>query len=715
MFSDSQQFRFVGLLATLLALVTGCEGPGGDGPAVPSDGSGGGSNPLPLEYKISSCSPPPGEIALMTPPFNQAAARCPGFNELRNAYFGDMHVHTSWSFDAWIFGNDRNDPQAAIDYARGAKIRLNDGPDGPRYSQLSTPLDFVAVTDHAEYLGETELCTNPEVDPDVYNGPECQNMRGERNVPSLNAFTIWGLRLTAPAFGRHTFCNTEDCLGVARSQWEELARVNEANYDACQFTTFNAYEYSAADNNSRMHRNIIYANATIPALPVTYFEEPTPEGLARRLLETCRTGDGCQQVVIPHNSNLSHGRLLFVDPLRFVDPAYVQSLAQIATLNRLLEITQAKGTMECRLGLGSTDEECAFEDFDTSKPLCCDSANGVTQNCVDAAANPECKRACPGDRQELLPQEDQRAGCTATHDYFRGALRKGIKAQESLGFNPLKLGAIGSTDNHQAMSGGVDESGGPASDMWQGSQANDNSASTLLRTGNRDQGATGIAGVWAEQNTRESIFAALHRRETFATSGPRIKLRFFAGDYPADLCRQPPKAMLSKAYASGVPMGQDLPAAFKQGDSPDFLVVAQADAHPLQQVQVVKVWADASGEQQERIFHLANFDAGTTVAADCAVNHAKPEARRFSICELWNDPEYSPAENASYYARVIEQPSCRWTGHLCAKMEKSGVVNCATDAAHACCAGHAGSVPRTLQERAWSSPIWTDASCAAGG
>ena len=453
---------------------------------------------------------------------------------------------------------------------------------------------------------------------------------------------------------------------------------------------------------------------TLQDLTVTF--QLDPEGLFAKLNAGCSSAAGCEYLSIPHNPNLSHGRLLWADPQQFSDPAYVAGLRKIAQANPVLEMMQIKGNSECKLGIGTTDEECEFEQL-RDKPLCCDPANGITNYCVTQqktvpfAQEPNCVSVCPGDRPDMTQKSpDNSTGCVASHDFIRGAMIKGMVAQQKLGFNPLRFGLIASTDNHNSAPGDVEEAGDPGSPLgWQGAHGGqdddpDERLGVLTNIG-RITNPGGLAGVWAEQNTRESIYSALKRGEVFATSGTRMRVRFFAGDYPAGICSQPNELMKQTAYDKGVPMGSDIQPP-PSNKSPRFVVQALADEHPLQRTQIVKLWVDSQGNGHERVFDINTYAHPAYVDGACTITYKAPPEQRMSICEEWRDPDWNPGQTASYYPRVFEDASCRWTGYLCAALKKSGQVDCNATPDHACCESSTDSVKKVIQERAWASPVW---------
>jgi hypothetical protein len=294
------------------------------------------------------------------------------------------------------------------------------------------------------------------------------------------------------------------------------------------------------------------------------------------------------------------------------------------------------------------------------------------------------------------------SGCLSRWSYVRYGLIEGLREQDTLGVNSLKVGIVAASDNHTGVGGAVDE------DQFSGSTGLDRTPRGRLRDPVEIPGGVakgdsvrynpgGIAGVWAEENTRESIFAAMKRRETFGTSGPRIKPRFFGGwDYEASLCDQPD--LLERAYADGVPMGGDLKPAPAQGTSPRFLVTAEMDsannATPLQKLQVIKGWIDSEGNMEQRVFDVAgdHNPTGSVDVESCQISgdgHA-------NLCTVWRDPDFNAAQSAVYYARIVENPSCRWSTHDCNTIPEA-------DRPNACLRE---DIPETIQERAWTSPIW---------
>ena len=386
-------------------------------------------------------------------------------------------------------------------------------------------------------------------------------------------------------------------------------------------------------------------------------------------------------LAIPHNPNESNGNMFRAEypGAATPDEERDQAALRVAT-EPLVEIYQHKGDSECINGLpsvpGAPDELCSAEK-------------------QQAAPFEDCGRDGTG------WGANGGLGCTSWRDYVRGALETGLSEGERLGTNPFKLGFIGSTDTHNGTPGRTEEATyrghlGLADQSPEAALAGDSVAAKPLLAN-----PGGLAGVWAEENSRDALFDALRRRETFATSGPRIVVRLFAGwDFPADLCAAPD--MVKRGYAEGVPMGADLPSAPNASAAPAIVVSALRDAGTaerpgtlLQRAQIIKLWLGPDGEPHEAVIDVAgDADNGATVdTATCTP--AGPG--KDSLCAVWRDPDFDPAAPALYYARVVENPTCRWSTHLCNTLsnDKRAALGC-----------DSLGVPRTIQERAWTSPVW---------
>ncbi len=568
----------------------------------------------------------------------------------RRAWFGDLHVHTINSFDAYSFGV-RATPDDAYRYARGEAIEHALG-----YSvQLrGGPLDFYAVTDHAVYLGAMRALDDP-------GHPLHAHPLAEALIANSDPLDP---RLTHPSFPASVMSSLRvpgfDASDVTASAWRRTIDAAERHNEPGTFTTFIAYEYTSSPERKTLHRNVIFADGQVSRFPFSVVDSANPENLWR-WMDDLRAA-GIEALAIPHNSNLSSGLAFERTDWagRLIDAEYA---ARRVRNEPLVEVTQVKGTSETHPALSPEDAWAGFEIFGPGRP-------------------------------ETVPGS-----------YVREALRSGLALEATGGVNPYRLGLIGSSDGHNASSP-VDEDryfgkvgihdGDPAK---RGSVPRDAEEGELVGPGFLRWSAAGLAAVWAEENTRPSIYAAFRRKEAFATSGPRIQVRFFAGYGYGEALADAPDAV-ERAYAGGVPMGGELKVA--ADGTPEFLVWAARDPDEagLQRVQVVKGWI-ADGVTHERVFDAACSDGlvpdpetqlcpdnGAAVdLADCTPLGAPGAAE---LRALWRDPTFSPDQAAFYYLRILQNPTCRWS---------------TWDALRAGVAPAAG-VPATIQERAWSSPIW---------
>lgn len=593
---------------------------------------------------------------------------CRDHDPLRRVFFGDTHVHTAWSFDAWGQGT-RNTPSDAYRFARGERVGLqpHDALGRPtRFAQLRRPLDFAMISDHAERLGETRMCSTPGLPG--YDGYTCWLAR---RFPALGYGLINSLFAAVPP-RRFAFCGEDGarCRAQARAPWLDIQRAAEEAYDrsaACSFTSFVGYEWTAMPYGYNLHRNVVFRNDRVPERPASAIDHPTPEALWTALDEGClEAGEGCDALAIPHNSNVSNG-WMFRPETSEGTPFDAAHARRRARLEPLVEITQHKGTSECRGG-NARDELCGFETLDYATMM-------------GMAGRPP-------------------AHPTADYGYARDGLLEGLRQQQRLGANPFHFGLIGATDGHTGLPGLVDEEDFPG-----------HAAGTVNArleappmVDRIDFNPGGLAGVWAEENSRDALFEAMRRREVFGTSGPRIRLRFFGGyGYGPGLCEDADFA--ARGYAGGVAMGGVLPPR-PDAAAPRFALRALADpgtegrpGTALQRTQIVKLSLEG-GEGVERVYELGGDpDNGADVDPDSCEPRG-PGARE--LCSVWRDPDFDPEAPALYYARVVENPSCRWSTFVCrrARVDCAGAV----PAGYAACCDPA--LPRTIQERAWSSPIW---------
>lgn len=589
----------------------------------------------------------------------QAAAGGVSVNPLKNAYFGDTHIHTELSFDAFLFGTRRT-PNDAYLFAKGAGIEHASGFE----MKMQKPLDFLAVSDHAFYLGMMREMAS--LDSPYANEAMAAAVRG--------ATTPEGSQAGFAAVLGHLSSQTGETkdpindLSVARSAWQEIIEAAERHNDPGNFTTFVAYEYtSSGPAFENLHRNVIFRGSEVPEQPYSRFDSINPEGLWAWMDE--QRALGRESIAIPHNSNGSNGWMF---PLNNwagepIDAEYAQTRMRNEPL---VENTQVKGTSDTHPMLSPNDEWADFEIM----PL---------RIATDVQSQPN-------------------------GSYVREAYLNGLLIESKVGANPYKFGVIGASDTHNAAGSFEEDNYWSKTGVLDFEPYRRGSVPTPTSTPESPEyldpaskywGASGLAGVWAESNTREAIFDAMRRKETFSTSGSHIKLRFFAG-YDFDQSLLNAQDNIAQAYANGVPMGSDLAV---QGErKPSFYVWASRDpdTQPLQRLQMVKGWVE-DGKTQERVMDIACSDGQTVDAqtarcgdngarvnvADCTVTPNKGDSE---LSAVWQDPDYDPAQKAFYYVRVLENPSCRWSTY---------------DAIAA------GVAPRpdmqsTIQDRAWSSPIW---------
>lgn len=687
--------RSVSRVSLGVCLAVACFGCGGNGSPAATGGTGGGGFG--------------GEDAF---------GRCADFDELRQVYWGDTHIHTDLSFDANMQGT-RTTQDDAYAFARGQAIVVQpydaDG-EATRMAQLDRPLDFVMLSDHAEFLGTLAICNDPEATG--YEEPECVEYREalefDATEAQVNAIFVRINGLTAREQDDVVYpmlCGPDGglCVEAGTNVWTAIVDRAEAAYDrseACSFTAFPGYEWSGGPRGRNLHRNVMFKNGDVTDYPYSYLEEPHPEGLWARLTSECLDADDdCDVLTIPHNSNLSQG-IYFEDRMADGEPfteAYVQTRN---ALEPVIEIYQHKGASECLPGASTADELCGFE---------------IAPFLNIATAD-----------QEIITPPDPRG-------YLRHAYGEGMRHEASLGTNPFQYGITAATDTHISASGFVSE------DEFEGhggaGQPNRFLPPPRGFPDNEYFSPGGLTAVWAEENAREAIFSAFRRKETFGTSGPRIEVRMFGGwEYPPGLCDA--EDLAARGYAGGVPMGGTLEPRVG-GGSPRFVLSAKQDPSgvPLQRIQVVKGWLDGDTYEVQVYDVAGNPDNGATVELDTCEPMG---AGASDLCAVWEDPSFDPTERAYYYARVLENPSCRWSTYQCANAS----YDCADwsfDACQAlkddeqrsnytcdCCDPAAGLNPTfcegvdcsdpgalpadeercchqvepVIQERAWTSPIW---------
>jgi hypothetical protein len=593
---------------------------------------------------------------------------CAHHDPQRQPFFGDLHVHTAFSFDGFGQGT-RGTPRDAYAFARGASIGIqpyDENGQPRRRVQLRRPLDFTLVSDHAELLGETRICATP-------------------GAPGHDSFVCW-LNRSFPLLGyalvnseyssrtphRFRLCGAggERCREQEALAWRAIQDAAEEAYDrsaACRFTSFVGYEWSGMPDGNNLHRNVVFRNAVVPSRPANYIEQNTVEALWTRLEQDClAAGNGCDVLAIPHNSNVSGG-LMFRDMRSDGEALTQRDALRRVTHERLLEVTQHKGDSECRTG--GSDELCSYEKLPYAR--------------MDQMAS------------ERMWSEP------APLSYAREALAEGLVIQQRLGVNPFAFGLVAATDTHLATPGLVDE------DRFVGHAAGTVSARLAIPPlpDRLDFNPGGLTVLWAEQNSRDALFEAMRRREAYGTSGPRLQVRFFGGyGYGPELCNAADFA--AQGYAGGVPMGGDLPPPSAGG--PVFAVSALKDpgtldlaGTKLQRIQIVKIWLEG-GAPREAVFDVAGAPKNGAAVDPLTCNPTGPGFDQ--LCTVWRDPAFDAKSPAVYYARVVENPSCRWNAWACLAAQ----VDCADpasvpDGLEPCCDA---AVPKTIQERAWTSPIF---------
>ena len=589
--------------------------------------------------------------AAATAPAESAA---PQPNPERNAYFGETHVHTSWSLDAFAIGNVQTTPADAYKYFRGETIKHPLGYD----IKIDTPLDWAGVTDHSEYAGVVQLANEPG--SAVTKIPAAQPLvLKAKTVEEMTRVALYAINVLVAGPPVKALMSPEIAGGV----WKRNVEIAEKANEPRKFTTFCSYEWTSMPNNMNLHRNIFFKDcAKVPPQPFSALDSVHPVDLWNWMDAQRKSGN--ELLAISHNANLSDGRMFptEVDSKgRPIDAAYAASRM---TNEPLIEIKQLKGTSETHPLLSPTDE---FANFELMSVL---------------LGNP------PGRVPHIVGS------------YARQALKDGLAMQDTKGYNPFKFGFGAASDSHNT---GVPY----RQDNFFGGHSFSDGTIEKRMAGEivggffdaRTEGTGGLTGVWAEENTRASIFESMQRKETFAVSGPHIKVRLFGGwEYTADTLKD--KDWIKTGYARGVPMGGDLPPA--KAKAPTFMAWAVKDptSGSLDRIQIVKGWTK-NGQSFEKIFDVAwagerkpNKGTGVVPPIGSTVDVENATyTNTIGAVELktvWTDPEFDPSLHAFYYARVLEIPTPRWTTIQAKKM---GIAP-------------PDVVPATLQERAWTSPIW---------
>ena len=591
------------------------------------------------------------------------------FDYPKEVFWGDTHLHTRNSADAYSLGNQNLTPNDAYRFAGGEKVIAHNGME----VQLNRPLDFLVVSDHSEYLGGYyRFFVDDPLVTQTATGEQWKGFIDSGNLQALfNAF-VNSLNQASDEPNRASSGHTDKAipfpLRTRELIWEDVAKTADFNNDPGTFTAFTGYEWTIAVAGNNLHRVIVYRDSAEIAsqLPPFSGQDSNDPRELWKALARFEEKTGGQVLAIPHNGNLSNGMMF---PSKSIDGKPInKSYAKLrARWEPIAEISQVKGDGESHPTLSPDDEFADFENWDWDNI-------GRSQNKEDWMLK---------------------------HEYARSALKLGLKYEKKLGVNPFKIGLIASSDGHNSLTT-VQE------DNFFGKFPESNPSETRmdsLMAGRLWEGkynvASGYAAVWARENTREAIFDAMKRREVYATTGSRITVRFFGGwNFDEDLAERP--HFIAEAYRKGVPMGGDLLPG-PNNSKPRFVVSAAKDAvgANLDRVQVIKGWLDKKGNLNEKVYDVAwSGDrqkdqttgkvppVGNTVDLDTATY--KNTIGTAVLSTVWTDEDFDPDQKAFYYARVLEIPVPRWTTY---------------DAVYFDIPLPEG-VPATIQDRAYTSPIW---------
>jgi Protein of unknown function (DUF3604) len=576
-------------------------------------------------------------------------------------FFGDTHLHTTYSADAGLIGNTLG-PDEAYRFAKGETVTSSTG----LPARLSRPLDFLVVADHAENLGVAPLLSAR--DPRLLETEYGRSLQAAVDAGDLPG--AWEIFSLTKASGEDPLA---DVPGVYDSVWQEITAAAERHNQPGAFTAFIGFEWTSAFDRSNLHRNVIYRGGKETAdtrLPFSAYDSVDPEDLWAWMADyEADTGD--RLLAIPHNGNLSNGLMFDTVKLDSDAPLDADYAARRARWEPLYEVTQMKGDGEAHPMLSPDDPFADFETWDKGQ----------------LGPNPK--------TPEMIPNE-----------YAREALKRGLAYRTELGVNPFKFGMIGSTDSHTSLSSAEENNMfgkvvalEPTADPIRfeevvGGIGGDKSVAQYAW----ETSASGLAGVWARENTREAVWDAMMRKEVFATTGTRIRVRVFAG-YDFQESDLPRSDFAAHGYLNGVPMGGDLVSG--DGRAPQMLIRAlrDPDGANLDRMQVVKGWLNADGTTTERIYDVA-CGGREVVDASCSTevgNTINVEEATYTndigqpiLAAFWEDPDFDPAKLAFYYVRVLEIPTPRWTTYD----RKFFGVDLPEGA------------PVSIQERAYTSPIW---------
>jgi hypothetical protein len=578
-----------------------------------------------------------------------------------HVYWGDLHLHTDTSIDAYATGNHNVSPDDAYRYARGLPII---GPDGVHEVKIRRPLDFLAVTDHAVMMGMEILLKNK--DPRLAKTEWGRKLQAVHDDPKRGS--VMGVQMGMKPAEKKEMMDQVFPTEIKQSTWDSEVDATEKNNIPGKFTALVAWEWTAMSGPRNMHRCIITnANAKTAKefVPLSNYDTQTPE-VMWNYLEKTKARTGVDFVAIPHNSNLSGG-LMFDMVDGYGHPITAKYARERARWEPLVEITQGKGTSEIAPELAPTDE---FADFEIWRRL----LTGVPSKPSAGA-------------------------------YVRTALMRGLEIQHSVGANPYKLGYVGATDSHTGLSDVREDhfTGHFSADLTPEQRMADYGThkTTNFVFPNWQLGASGRTAVWATENTRQGIFDALKRKEVYGTTGTRIVLRVFGG-YGFKKRDADAKDIAAVGYKKGVPMGGDLTNAPK-GKAPEFLIWAAKDplSGNLDRVQVIKGWLDASGKAQQKVYDVAwsgDRKLGPDGKVPAVGNTVDIKTAQYTntigaaqLSTVWKDPDFKPDQLAFYYVRVIEIPTPRHSlfDAIALHIDPKDTGE-----------------PATIQERAFSSPIW---------
>ncbi|MFK7895993.1 MAG: DUF3604 domain-containing protein [Myxococcota bacterium] len=538
---------------------------------------------------------------------------------LPELFWGDTHVHTSYSLDANLFNNFTLGPDVAYRFAKGEGIRLPNG----QFARLSRPLDFLVVADHAEYLGVIPMIRRG--DPVVAGSETARKifqLIAENPVFGPDNINDLGVLLDGDPLG-------EDAA-IRRRVWDEMIDTAERMNEPGRFTALVGYEWGSTPDGNNLHRNVVFRDGperTKKILPFSAIDSLEPEDLWV-FLSTYEATTGGEAFAIPHNSNLSNG-LMFSLNDSAGKPIDRDHATLRARFEPVVEVTQIKGDSETHPFLSPDDEFADYERWDKTNIF------GLRKTTPDMHVG----------------------------SYARSALKNGLLIESKVGVNPYRFAMIGSTDAHTSLAT-ADEGNfwGKTFNMLPGSNRTEGEFIHSFEPGgeptmNWEQAAAGYAGVWAKENTREAIFDAMRRGEAYSTTGPRMRVLFFGGWRFSETDSR--SSNVARAgYVKGVPMGSDLPAKDARFEAPTFLLAAVRDPEsgPLQRMQVVKGWLDAAGVTQEKVFDVV-------IAEDRVAGQSE-------MVSVWKDPEFKASEAAFYYARVLEVPTARWNAIDAARYRK---------------------------------------------